>query len=114
MSDEYNGWSSYETWNTVLWLENDEDLWNIFNAKMRIFIRAGALRSDVIYCVKSSFANRFGEAVTPDGISMNSPAINWREIYSVVHEWFDLDTDEYAESMYEEWENKDSYGRELF
>jgi hypothetical protein len=45
---------------------------------------------------------------------MNSPAINWREIYSVVQEWFDLDTDEYAESVYEEWENKDSYGRELF
>jgi len=28
MSNKYNGWSNYETWNFKLWLDNDEDLHN--------------------------------------------------------------------------------------
>lgn len=27
MSDGYNGWTNYETWNVALWLENTEDLY---------------------------------------------------------------------------------------
>ena len=25
----YNGWKNYETWNVILWLDNDEGLYNI-------------------------------------------------------------------------------------
>ena len=29
MSQEYNGWTNYETWNVALWLDNDYESYNI-------------------------------------------------------------------------------------
>ena len=28
MSDKYNGWTHFETWQANLWLTNDEGVWN--------------------------------------------------------------------------------------
>lgn len=111
---EYNGWSSYDTWNVMLWLQNNEELWSVFNRKIRAFIRAGLWRDDAIYCVKSAFAECFGEAITPDGISLNSREIDWTEIYSTIQEMYDLDVDDVAETFYEEHERRDSFGREIY
>ena len=29
MSQDYNGWTNYETWNVALWLDNDYESYNI-------------------------------------------------------------------------------------
>ena len=110
----YNSWSSYETWNVVLWLQNDESIWIEFRAACRPFIRAGMLKDDLVYCAKMAFIRTYDHPITPDGISLNSPEINWREIFDAACEWFDIDNDVRDETVYEEWERKDSFGKEIY
>lgn len=33
MSEKYNGYSNYETWNVVLWIENTEGYYRLFHEK---------------------------------------------------------------------------------
>ncbi len=109
-----NGWSNYETWNVILWLQNDESLWHEFRSTCRPFLRAGMLKDDLIYCVKMSFIRTYGASITPDGISLNATEINWREIYDASLEWFDVtEPADDVVSIYEEWENSDSFGRNI-
>lgn len=109
----YNGYANWETWNVMLWLQNEETLWNIFSNKMRIFIRAGALRSDIVYCVKSSYAEMYGGARTPDGVSLENPDISWDEVNATVRSLFDLDEDVDVELAAEDYDSKDSFGRSM-
>ena len=65
----YNGWTNYETWNVVLWIENDEDLYNLVN-QFEIACYEDLL--DVIYDC--------GSKETPDGVKWTDPKINRAEI----------------------------------
>ena len=65
----YNGWTNYETWNVVLWIENDEDLYNLVN-QFEIACYEDLL--DVLY--------ECGSKETPDGVKWNDPKINRAEI----------------------------------
>jgi|ETNvirnome_6_100_1030635.scaffolds.fasta_scaffold123384_2 hypothetical protein len=48
MDDQtYNGWTNWETWNFKLWIDNDEELYNVINRsaitlfnKKELFIKA--------------------------------------------------------------------------
>ena len=33
MSDKYNGWTNYETWNVKLWIDNDEGSYNYWKER---------------------------------------------------------------------------------
>jgi hypothetical protein len=65
----YNGWTNYETWNVVLWIENDEDLYNLVN-QFEIACYEDLL--DVLY--------ECGSKETPDGVKWTDPKINRAEI----------------------------------
>ena len=65
----YNGWSNYQTWNVVLWIQNDEDLYNLVN-EFEIACYEDLL--DVLYDC--------GSKETPDGVKWTDPKINRPEI----------------------------------
>ena len=65
----YQGWTNYETWNVVLWIQNDEELYNLVN-EFEIACYEDLL--DVLY--------ECGSKETPDGVKWTDPKINRAEI----------------------------------
>jgi hypothetical protein len=65
----YNGWTNYQTWNVVLWIQNDEGLYNLVN-EFEIACYEDLL--DVLY--------ECGSKETPDGVKWTDPKINRAEI----------------------------------
>ena len=65
----YNGWTNYETWNVVLWMENDEGLYNL-------------IQENDICCYDEfvEFMDEVGLTETPDGVNWKDAKINIAEI----------------------------------
>jgi hypothetical protein len=63
------GWTNYETWNVVLWIENDESIYNY-------------IQENEIACYEDLLEAfyEFGTKETPDGVAWNDPKINRAEI----------------------------------
>ena len=84
--NEYNGWANYETWNVMLWINNDELLHST---------------------LKNVWSNNFTKAVntyekwllefemykrsTPDGVKWSSKKINLSEVNEHIDEMFGND-----------------------
>jgi hypothetical protein len=78
----YNGWPNRETWNVMLWLDNDEGLYRCYREEMRVFRgRLSAAKAKEI--VHSVF---FPATKTPDGISLDSTKIRWDAIAAAMKE----------------------------
>jgi len=60
-----NGWSNYETWNVVLWIGNDEDLYNLA-------MKAGTYKK-FLKCVGSM-------GTTGDGVNWRDNNIDLNEV----------------------------------
>jgi hypothetical protein len=65
----YQGWTNYQTWNVVLWIQNDEGLYNLVN-EFEIACYEDLL--DVLY--------ECGSKETPDGVKWTDPKIHRAEI----------------------------------
>ena len=76
----YNGWSNYATWNTNLWLANDEPLYRaVESIRLRISDpdpdrRAALLADQIAYLVRSRLT------LFPDLTRPDLDAVDWREI----------------------------------
>jgi hypothetical protein len=92
MSERYNGWTNYETWNVKLWIDNEEatyDYWQV-NAEV-VWLAATA---DVTFSrkeraaftladdLKSKFENDMPELHGPYADLLNAALleVNWLEI----------------------------------
>ena len=63
----YNGYSNYATWNVVLWIKNDQGLYNIANDC--------ASYSEFIETMRE-----FGSIETPDHVAWNDTGIDRYEV----------------------------------
>lgn len=83
----YNGWPNRETWNVMLWLDNDEGAYRHYVAEVRRFYSTGVGKRPRLL---TSDAERFArEALgdkTGDGIPLDSPRIRWGKIAEAMRE----------------------------
>lgn len=68
----FNGWANWETWNVALWIQNDEDLYNL------------ALCRCLTYKDFQDLIWRRGSKETPDGCLWSDPAIDHDEINAMI------------------------------
>jgi len=84
---EYNGWTNWETWNVLIWLDNDEDLYHMKQS----FIRRNEHKQNFESIVKSFLIVMFPNG-TPDMKSaVEMEAVNYQEIAETWKEEFEFE-----------------------
>lgn len=80
-SNDYNGWTNYETWNINLWIQNDEGFYNAMVAELTDILDSHENDwENVSYAeVRGMVRNVIGSS-TPDGVSTSDSEIYWPEI----------------------------------
>ena len=73
MSQEYNGWTNYETWNVALYMDNDEQNYAL-------------ARTCKNYKEYQFFNLTHPRNTTPDGVSLFDPKLNHKELDEKIKE----------------------------
>ena len=69
----YNGWANYETWNMVLWIDNDEDLYQSTRGKK--------LKS---WSAFKNYLKAIGWTSTGDDVSINNKNLCIKELTNYI------------------------------
>ena len=77
MSEKYNGYTNYATWNVVLWIENTENLYNAVHKYQRL--RNAAELEDFI----KELAGKGGHFGDLDKQELQE--VNWQEAYDMIY-----------------------------
>lgn len=77
MSESYNGWANWETWNVALWIQNDEGIYNT----ARMFRH----RSNP-YAAFIDSMRECGFRRTPDGVQYNDSKLDISELNAMFQE----------------------------
>ena len=92
MSDKYNGWTNYETWNAALWMDNDEFAYNSVRemaqgcydtaAANNVLTREEVATQELAETLKQGHEDAMPEVsgVYADLLNAASSEINWDEI----------------------------------
>ncbi len=70
---EYNGWPNYETWNVMLWLDNDEEMYRYYRSRARQMRILGRNAKEIAL-------EAFGTGKTPDGVDLHGSKVRWGAI----------------------------------
>ena len=79
MTEKYNGWTNRQNWNIALWINNDENLYNMARCFMKTY------KGKAPYV---TFIKHYGmqEDRTPDNIKFMSTRINYKELNNMMQE----------------------------
>lgn len=106
MSSEYNGWTNYETWNIVLWINNDEGISDMIDSNLQSWVRREANEAveNCASCLQDHFVQivdngelrniigvdeAFPTGRTRDGVRLDDPSIDWDQIRASIAERLD-------------------------
>ena len=73
MTNTYQGWKNYETWNVSLWINNDPGFYSLAQGCSEI--------GDLIDCLFSQ-----GWTHTPDGVEFDGPELDYEALDDLVKE----------------------------
>lgn len=102
MSEKYQGWTNYDTWNAVLWLGNDERAYGMLMNQLVFTVTQQHKKGAASYAqaVHTAAQSAFG-AKTPDGvvITEKKSKVNWGEIAESYQEEIDEFEDKWLEAL---------------
>ena len=81
--ETYNGWPNYETWNVMLWMDNEEGAYNLYRelaakkAARKHYFSGHSAR----WCCEQAFGSE-----TPDGVSFNNSRVRWGKVAEAMRE----------------------------
>jgi hypothetical protein len=79
----YNGWPNYETWNVMLWMDNEEGAYREYREKVQRY--QDKKRHFGGIAARAVCEACFGER-TPDGVSFNNSRVRWGKIAEAMRE----------------------------
>ena len=79
----YNGWPNYETWNVMLWIDNEEPAYLFYRDKVQRYRDRKRYFSGV--SARAACEAAFGEQ-TGDGVHFTNSRIRWGKIAEAVRE----------------------------
>jgi hypothetical protein len=79
----YNGWPNYQTWNVMLWMDNEEGAYREYREKVQCY--ADKKRHFGGVAARAVVEACFGDS-TPDGVKLNSSKIRWGRIAEAMRE----------------------------
>ena len=81
MTDTYNGWANYETWNASLWISNDRFLYNTAKACVQYCEVGDTPYEAFIRCMDNC-----ARTMTGDDVAWNDPTIDHTEMNEMMAE----------------------------
>ncbi len=84
MQKTYNGWPNYETWNVMLWLDNDHGAYTYYVDAVKDMARRGIKRL-AAFEARNIAQAALGDK-TGDGVSLDSSKIRWGKIAEAMRE----------------------------
>ena len=66
----YNGYESYDHWNTALWLNNDAEFYNLLMNKVELVVYMSISKTEAVYEMLRDLP-----ATTPDGAEWHADTI---------------------------------------
>jgi len=78
MSESYNGWANYETWNVALWIQNDEGMYQYAKRYKRI--------RNAPYLTLAENLRLNGIEKTPDGVSYRDSNLDRQALNAMIRE----------------------------